>query len=39
MGFQASLSIKCYIHLIQPLTFLTNLSLITGKFPEKGAAN
>jgi len=34
VGFQASSSMKCYIYLIQPLTFLTILSLSTGKFPE-----
>jgi len=51
VGFQASSSIKCYVYLIHPLTFQTNLSLSTGKFPEnlkivnikplfkKGAAN
>jgi hypothetical protein len=33
-GFSRFLIKKCYVYLIKPLTFLTNLSLSTGKFPE-----
>jgi hypothetical protein len=33
MGFLALIK-KCYIHLIKPLTFINNLSLNTGEFPE-----
>jgi len=32
--FSSFLIKKCYLYLIQPLTFLTNLLLSTGKFQE-----
>jgi hypothetical protein len=32
--FSTSLTRKCYTYLIKPLTFVTNLSLSTGTFPE-----
>jgi hypothetical protein len=33
-GFSSFLIKKCYVYLIKALTFLTNLSLSTGKFQE-----
>jgi Notch-like protein len=33
-GISSSLIKKCYTHLIKPLTFIINLSLNTGEFPE-----
>ena len=33
-GISSSLIKMCYIHLIKPLTFIINLSLNTGEFPE-----
>jgi hypothetical protein len=33
-GFSSFCIKKWYVYLIKPLTFLTNLSLSTGKFPE-----
>ena len=33
-GISSFLIKKCYIHLIKPLTFIINLSLNTGEFPE-----
>jgi hypothetical protein len=33
--FSSFLIKKCYVYLIKPLTFITNLSLSTGKFLKK----